>query len=143
FPDIFDNNKQVTFVFFNVLLVVMMTVGAMKLDVNFIYAVPICFLPITLKAFFNTWLGLFVHIITVLILGFVVPNSYEYMFLQIMVGIVTILSFSEMYKRANLFISVGKITLVYIFAYFEFMVVQEGNFNGIQGSLFFMSLISG
>src|SRR5699024_9884422 len=57
--------------------------------------------------------------------------------------IVTILSFSEMYKRANLFISVGKITLVYIFAYFGFMVVQEGNFNGIQGYLLLMFLING
>lgn len=142
-PEIYDNNKQVTFVFFNMLLVMAMTVGALKIDVNFIYAVPICFLPITLKAFFNTRMAIFVHVITILILGFVVPNSYEYIFLQVMVGIVTILSFSELYKRANLFISVGKITLVYIIAYFAFTVIQEGNFKGIQGFLVLMFIING
>lgn len=128
-PDIFENNTKVTFVFFNVVLIVALTVWVINADVNYIYAVPICILPITLKAFFETRLALFVHIITVLVLGFVVPNSYEYMFLQIMAGIVTIVSFTELYKRANLFISVGKITLVYIFAYFAFTVIQEGSFS--------------
>ena len=68
-------------------------------------------LPLVLKAFFDARLGLFTHVITVLLLGFIVPNSYEYMFLQIIAGIVTILTVSELYKRANLFISVGQITL--------------------------------
>ncbi len=141
--DIFENNKKVTFVFFNVILAVLMTVGMLKFNANYIYAVPICMLPITLKAFFDTRLGLFVHIITVLILGFVVPLSYEYMFLQIMAGIVTIISFSELYKRANLFASVGKITLVYVFAYFAFTIIQEGSFGGIQMMTVLMFVISG
>lgn len=141
--NIFENNKKVTFVFFNIILVVLMTVGMLNFNVNYIYAVPICILPITLKAFFDTRLGLFVHIITVLILGFIVPLSYEYMFLQIMAGIVTIISFSELYKRANLFMSVGKITLVYVFAYFAFTVIQEGSFSGIEGMTLLMFIING
>src|SRR5699024_727823 len=52
-------------------------------------------------------------------------------------------SFSELYKRANLFISVGKITLVYVFAYFAFTVIQEGNFNGIKGLTLLMLVING
>ena len=105
--EIFDNNTKVTFIFFNVLLAVLMTVGVMKFNVKYVYVVPLCILPLTLKAFFDARLGLFTHVITVLILGFIVPNSYEYMFLQIIAGIVTILTVSELYKRANLFISVG------------------------------------
>ncbi len=141
--EIYENNKKITFIFFNIILVVALMVGVMKVNSNYIYAVPICILPITLKAFFDTRLGLFVHIITVLILGFIVPNSYEFMFLQIVAGIVTIISFSEMYKRANLFISVGKITLVYVVAYFAFTVVQEGSFNGIQSLTVLMFIING
>ena len=88
---------------------------------------PLCILPLVLKAFFDARLGLFAHVITVLLLGFIVPNSYEYMFLQIIAGIVTILTVSELYKRANLFISVGQIHLIYIIAYFAFFVIHEGN----------------
>jgi putative nucleotidyltransferase with HDIG domain len=61
-----------------------------------------------------------------LLLGFIVPNSSEYIFLQIIAGIVTILTVSELYKRANLFISVGQITLIYIVAYFAFYITHEG-----------------
>ena len=48
--------------------------------------------------------------LTVLLLGFIVPNSFEFIFLQIIAGIVTILTVSDLYKRANLFISIGQIT---------------------------------
>ncbi len=141
--DIFENNKEITFVFFNVLLVVAMTIFAQRIDVNYIYAVPVCMLPITLNAFFDRKLGLFVHVITVLIIGFIVPDSFEYMFLQIMAGMVTSVSFSELYKRANLFISVGQITLIYIFTYLAFNIIQEGNFNSINGIVVSMFIVNG
>lgn len=142
-PEVFENNKEITFVFFNVTLVILLTIFAQKVDVNYIYAVPICILPITLNAFFHRRLGLFVHIITVLILGIIVPDSYEYIFLQVMAGVVTTVRFSEFYKRANLFISVGQITLVYIFTYFAFTIIQEGNFYGISGMVISMFIING
>jgi hypothetical protein len=46
---------------------------------------------------------------------------------QIIAGIVTILTISELYKRANLFLSVLQITFVYFVSYFAFSVIQEGN----------------
>lgn len=99
-----------------------------------------CILPITLKAFFDARLGLFTHVITILILGLAVSNSYEYMFLQFIAGIVTILTVSELYKRANLFVSVGKITLVYVISYMAFHLIQEVNFLHInyQNLLYFV-----
>jgi putative nucleotidyltransferase with HDIG domain len=105
--------------------------------------VPLCILPLTLKAFFDARLGLFTHVITVLLLGFIVPNSYEYMFLQIIAGIVTILTVSELYKRANLFISVGQITLVYIISYFAFTIIQEGSIADVEGEVFLTFLLGG
>ncbi|TXK76466.1 HD family phosphohydrolase [Mesonia sp. K4-1] len=142
-PDIFENNTKVTFIFFNILLTVFLTTTVMKINVNYVYVVPLCILPLTLKAFFDARLGLFTHVITVLIIGFIVPNSYEYMFLQIIAGIVTILTISELYKRANLFISVGQITAVYIFAYFSFTIIQEGDVSKIDYETLLMFLLGG
>lgn len=124
--DIYGDNTKVTFIFFNILLMVFLTTFVVKLNADYVYVVPICILPLILKAFFDPRVGLFVHVLTILLLGFVVPNSFEYMFLQFIAGIVTILTVSELYKRANLFISVGQITLVYILGYFAFFVIQEG-----------------
>ncbi len=140
---IFENNVKVTFIFFNIIFMVMLTTLIVNFNIDYVYVVPLCILPLTLKAFFDARLGLFTHVITVLLLGFIVPNSYEYMFLQIIAGIVTILTVSELYKRANLFISVGQITLVYIIAYFAFTVIQEGNIDDMKPEVFLTFLLGG
>ncbi len=124
---IYENNTKVTFIIFNMLLMVLITTLVIKYNPKFVYVVPICILPLVIKAFFDARLGFFTHVITVLILGFLVPNNYEYTFLQTIAGIVTILTVSELYKRANLFVSVGQITLVYIIAYIAFHIIQEGS----------------
>ncbi|MEP2281439.1 HDIG domain-containing metalloprotein, partial [Maribacter sp.] len=102
-----------------------------------------CILPLILKTFFDARLGLFVHVLTILILGFVVPNSFEYIFLQIITGIVTILTVSELYKRANLFVSVGQITLIYIIGYLAFHTIHEGDLSDIEWFTLGLFLLNG
>lgn len=141
--DVFNNNTKVTFIFFNVFLMVLLTTLVVNYNSKYIYIVPIAILPLVLKAFFDARLGLFSHVITVLLLGFIVPNSYEYMFLQIIAGIVTILTVSELYKRANLFISVGQITLIYIIAYFAFFLIHEGSIDTLKWDTFGLFVLCG
>lgn len=141
--EVYENNTKVTFIFFNVLLLIFITTLVVNYNSKYIYVVPICVLPLVLKAFFDARLGLFTHVLTVLLLGFIVPNSYEYMFLQIITGIVTILTVSELYKRANLFISVGQITLIYIIAYFAFFVIHEGSVETIKWETFIWFILCG
>ncbi|MFI1743181.1 HD family phosphohydrolase [Thalassobellus sediminis] len=140
---VFENNTKVIFIFFNIFLMILITTLVISYNAKYIYVVPICILPLVFKAFFDARLGLFAHVITVLLLGFIVPNSYEYMFLQIIAGIVTILTVSELYKRANLFISVGQITLIYIVAYFAFFVIHEGTIDTIKWETFIWFVLCG
>ncbi len=141
--EVFLNNTKVTFIFFNIALMILLTTLVINYNSQYIYVVPLCILPLVLKAFFDARLGLFAHVLTVLLLGFIVPNSYEYMFLQIIAGIVTILTVSELYKRANLFISVGQITFIYIIAYFAFFVIHEGQLTGLKWETFGLFILCG
>ena len=141
--EVFLNNTKVTFIFFNIALMIFLTTLVINYNSQYIYIVPLCILPLILKAFFDARLGLFAHVLTVLLLGFIVPNSYEYMFLQIIAGIVTILTVSELYKRANLFISVGQITFVYIITYFAFFVIHEGQLTGLKWDVFGLFILCG
>ncbi|MDG5492892.1 HD family phosphohydrolase [Psychroserpens sp. SPM9] len=141
--EVFLDNTKVTFIFFNILLMILLTTLVINYNSQYVYVVPLCILPLVLKAFFDARLGLFAHVLTVLLLGFIVPNSYEYMFLQIIAGIVTILTVSELYKRANLFISVGQITLIYIIAYFAFFVIQEGDISSLDPTTFGLFVLCG
>ena len=140
---VFENNTKVTFIFFNIALLIFITTLVVNYNSKYIYIVPICILPLVFKAFFDARLGLFAHVLTVLLIGFIVPNSYEYMFLQIIAGIVTILTVSELYKRANLFISVGQITLIYIIAYFAFFVIHEGSVEELKWETFIWFILCG
>ena len=129
--EVFESIKTIIFIVFNILLMVFLTTSVVKYNPSYVYMVPVAILPLVIKAFSDSRLGLFTHVITILILSFIVPNSDEYMFLQIIAGIVAILTSSELYKRANLFISVGKITVVYIISYIAFHIIQEGGISNI------------
>lgn len=141
--EIYNNNTKVSFIFFNVIVMVFLTTLVVKYDSTYIYVIPLCILPIVLKSFFDARLGLFVHVLTILLLGFIVPNSFEFLFLQIIAGIVTILTVSELSQRANLFISVGQITMIYIIGYFAFFIIQEGNLDLIQWENFAYFILCG
>ena len=142
-PTTYGNNTKVTFIFFNILLMVFITTMVVKYDDTLVFVVPLCILPLILKTFFDARLGLFAHVLTVLILGFVVPNSFEYIFLQIITGIVTILTVSELYKRANLFISIGQIISIYVVGYLAFHIIHEGNLNNISWYTLGLFLLNG
>ena len=142
-PEVYKNHTKVTFIFFNVLVMVLLTTAVVKFKPDFVYVVPLCILPLIIKAFFDARLGLFTHVITILLLGFIVPDSFEYFFLQVIAGIVTVLSVPELYKRANLFISVGQITLIYLVAYFAFTIIHQGGIDGLEWETFGLFVLTG
>jgi putative nucleotidyltransferase with HDIG domain len=141
--EIFNNNTKVTFIFFNVLSMIFIQTLVINYNSDYLYIVPLSILPIILKAFFDARLGLFTHVLTVLLLGYIVPNSFEFIYLHIIAGIVTILTVSELYKRANLFISVAQITLIYMITYFAFSIIKEGNASQINGGYFILFALNG
>ena len=141
--EIYQNNNKVTFIFFNVFLMVLIQTLVIKYNSDYLYIVPLSILPIVLKAFFDARLGLFAHVLTVLLLGFIVPNSFEFIYLHIIAGIVTILTISELHKRANLFISIGQITIIYMITYLAFSIIKEGNASQINVDYFLMFAANG
>ncbi|QOD61855.1 HDIG domain-containing protein [Polaribacter haliotis] len=141
--EIYNNNNIVTFIFFNVFSMIFIQTLVIKYNPDYLYVVPLSVLPIVLKAFFDARLGLFTHVLTVLLLGYIVPNSFEFIYLHIIAGIVTILTVSELYKRANLFISVAQITLIYMITYFAFSIIKEGNASQINLDYFMLFAANG
>ena len=142
-PEIFDNNLEMTFIFLNVVIIIALTTIIVNFDVKLLYAVPICILPLILKTFFDPRLGFFTHVITILNLGFIVPNSFEFVFLQIMAGIVTILSITQLQNRANLFITVGRIVMIYLLCYISFTIIHEGGISNVNFVVIGLFLLNG
>ncbi len=135
--------NQLSLIFFNITLLVLITNFVVNIDSAYVFVIPICILPLLLKAFFDSRIAFFVHSVTVMLLGFIVPNSYEFIFLNIIAGVITIISSDDLYKRANLFITVGQITGIYMISYFSFFVIHEGNIDNIELFNFLLFIICG
>ena len=141
--ELYLSNKKVTFIFLNVVAVISLTTLVVNFNADYTYAIPICILPLILKTFFDPRLGLFAHVIAILTLGFIVPNSFEFVFLQIIAGIVIIQSVTQLQNRANLFITVAQIVLIYIVGYVAFTLIREGSISEVNPNIIGLFLING
>ncbi|MEN8139334.1 MAG: HDIG domain-containing metalloprotein [Bacteroidota bacterium] len=141
--DVFDDNNKTSFVYLNLLMMVGMAAMVIHYEPKLIYIVPVSIVPIVLKSFFDSRLGLMTHIIVVLLIGFMAPNPFEYSFIQISAGIVTVLTVSTDHRRASMFISVGQITMIYFITYFAYSISQTGSLTGLNYMNFLFFAING
>ena len=129
---VLEDITRLTLLLFNILL--MVSIGRLVVgffDVNYIYIVPFPVLAIVLRSFFDTRLALFVYLVSMILVGFIIPNSFEFIILQMVAGIASIISVGNLYKRSQLFISSAKIMGVYSLTYISLSLVQEGAWENI------------
>lgn len=125
--DIYSDNAKVTFILMLVVLQVLMAHFSLNRQTFNIYILPFCILPIIIRAFYDTRVALFVHLVTVLIISFIAPKSFEFAFIQLLGGMVAIFSIVNMRNRSQIFISAILIFLTYSISYIGIIIVQEGN----------------
>jgi putative nucleotidyltransferase with HDIG domain len=142
-PLVFENNKRTTFLCVNILLMVLLTKVVVDVDPLYVYAVPICMLPLLLRTFFDTRIALFSLMIALFLIAFLVPNSFEFMFLQMMAGILASLTVNDLYRRAKLFISVGLIVGLYVVSYIAFTLIHDGNLIQLSYDVLLLFVVNG
>ncbi|MDD2277479.1 MAG: HDIG domain-containing protein [Bacteroidales bacterium] len=116
-------------IFFILLLVTSMTIISsllLKRNLISVYVIPFAIVPIFIQTFYDSRLALFIHLTTVFLVGFFVPNSFEFVFMHFIAGVVAIISLTKVYRRSKLFLSVAYILLSYIFVYATIVLIQEG-----------------
>lgn len=127
-----EDVSKLTFVLINMLIVIALNKVVLEFGVKYIYLIPFTILPITLRSFFDTGLALFVHVTAMLLCGLMLPNGFEFLFLQSVAGVFSVVLVDNLYKRSQLFFTAAKIILVYCVSYLSMAVIQEGSFDGID-----------
>jgi cyclic-di-AMP phosphodiesterase PgpH len=141
--EVLNNTTKISMILSIILLMVVISSVVLTFNSNLIYVVPFCIAPIILKAFFDTRIALFTHLTAILIIGFIVPNGFEFVFLQLIAGIVSILTVLKMYKRSQLFISALKVISVYLVIYISLSITHDGSFVGLEPWVLLQLVISG
>ena len=129
---ILSNTLNVLFILFVMLLMIIAARIALDYTDIVYYVIPFSLLPILIRTFFDARLALFVHVITILLIGFFAPNGFEFVFMNIMAGIVAVISLTNLYRRARLVYSSFFIILTYSFVNLGIAVMQEGSFVNIN-----------
>jgi putative nucleotidyltransferase with HDIG domain len=121
--------------FFIVMLVVIMAIIA-KWTINnetiSLYVVPFVIVPIILKTFYDARIALFVHIVSILLVGFQAANGFEFVFMNFIAGVVSIFTLRNNYRRGILFVSAVLTFLSYSLVYSGISLMQEGRFQNID-----------
>jgi len=106
------------------------------------YLIPFCVVPIIIMNFFDERLALFVHIVVVLIASFMSVLDYQFTFIEILAGIVTVLFVSETRYWNQFFKAILIIFATYILGYLGLSLIKAESFSGINWRPFIYFLVS-
>lgn len=126
-PEAFKKVKSSLFIVTVVVLFVALATLTLKFDHVSIYLIPYVALPILIKNFMNERVALFVHIVTMLIIGFIAPNPFDFTFLQISVGVIATFSLGNHYERSFLFWTAIISLFSYSFIYLGLSLIKYGS----------------
>lgn len=131
-PHILQSHSQTLFIVSIVVLFVAMASITQKFNHISIYIIPYVALPLVVKNFLNARIALFVHVITMLIIGFIAPNSFDFVFLQIIVGAIALFSIGNHYQRSSLFLCAIFSFISYTLIFFALSLIKEGGLASIS-----------
>jgi membrane-associated HD superfamily phosphohydrolase len=134
--DIFADNRQLSLLLLVITFMLLSLTWAIKLNLPSLYYIPFCIVPIIIRILFDTRLALYLHLLVVLIAGFFVPNSFEFVFFQTTAGMVAIYSIKNLIKREQLLISASFILAAYFISFVGIALLREGSFNQIEWTNF-------
>lgn len=130
--EIFARFKNMLFIVMMIALIVGCAFAVISFTSFSIYLVPFALLPVMICTFFDSRSALFAHIITIMMVSFVVRSSqFEFVVLQIAVGMTVITSLRDLTQRSQLVQTAGLIFVTYSVGYLGISLVQDHNFDKI------------
>jgi putative nucleotidyltransferase with HDIG domain len=140
--DIFADNRQLSLILLVITFMLMTLTWAIKIDLPSLYYIPFCIVPIIIRILFDTRLALYLHLLVILIAGFFVPNSFEFVVFQTTAGMVAIYSIRNLVKREQLLLSAIFILSAYFICFVGVALLREGSFAGIEWMNFSPFIVS-
>ncbi len=102
------------------------------------YIVPFAMLALVVRVFFDSRTALYVHIIAVLLAGQMVPDTTEFVFLQILAGMVAVSSLKDMNSRAQLVKSALSIFVVYSVSFVAMELARGVDIQSVDWVMLFV-----
>ena len=139
---ILDDNRKVFFVMLLILLMSAVEALVVRVNPEWVLLVPLCIVPILMRVFFDMRVALYIHLTTVIILANLVPNSFEFIFYQLVTGMMSIIAVRNLERRSQFFVLALVIFASYSFIYTAGVLSQDTNLLSLTPEKYLMFFLN-
>ena len=128
-----DNLRHV--LFFTILMALVISAAFLVLrhfSASYIFLIPFAWVPIIARVFYDSRTAIFIHIITVFIVSIAAPAPYVFILLQVITGIVAVISLRDMTQRAQLAQTALFTFLMYSVVYTATTLLVTGSITNVE-----------
>lgn len=141
-PRIFKNVTHLAFVALMILLMTTLASLTIRHTQLSIYVIPFALLPIIIRVFFDSRTALFAHMVSTMLISFMVPNPFEFIILELAIGMAAVSSLKEMTQRSQLAQTSIWIFITLSVLYVSFHLISKGDISTISWQPFAYFAIS-
>ena len=128
-----DNLRNI--LFFSILMGIIIGISFLVLQhaaVGFIYLIPFAWVPIITRVFYDSRTAIFIHLITIFIVSIAAPAPYIFISIQVIAGIVAVISLRDMTQRAQLAQTALFLFLIYSIIYTATTMLVTGDIMNVE-----------
>ncbi len=130
-PRIFNNLNNLLFISLLILIMVALTSVVIQFTSVSYFILPFALLPIIVRVFFDSRTALFAHIIAIMIISLMVDNPFQFLLIQIAIGMTAVSSLKDMTQRSQLAQTALIILIAYILIYLALEFISEGDLRRV------------
>lgn len=130
--EVLQSTTKTSFILLIIVIMAFLSNVIIKSQELNLYVMPLVILPIIMRTFFDSRIALFVHIITILIISFWAPNSFEFLYMNFIAGVIAIFTLRNIYRRGILFITAVITLLTYSSIYLGINIMQNGSLDHLN-----------
>ena len=139
---ILEDDRKVFFVMLLILLMSAVEALVVRVNAEWVLLVPLCIVPILMRVFFDMRVALYIHLTTVIILANLVPNSFEFIFYQLVTGMMSIIAVRDLERRSQFFTLALVIFACYSFIYTAGVLSQDTNLLALSPEKYLMFFLN-
>ena len=137
--EVLDVTRKTLFIIIIILSFVSLTRFVISFaDRSFLFLIPFVIIPVVIRTFYDARLALFILLITIMLSGFMVSDSFEFIFMSFISGMVAIFTLTNIYRRFKLFLTAGVVILSYSVLYLGLSLMINGNVDKVKLSEFYL-----
>ncbi len=130
-PTVFADNRKLLYFPILTVLFILLTSLIVANHIN-AFIVPIVVVPLVTASFYQPRTAFLHHTITILLLGFIVSNSFDFIVIQFIVGFVATIGISKLNRRSQILWTAFIVFITYTVLYLALGSIREGSIYKID-----------